>query len=946
MRFADSSQQLLLSETHLQFVEGRFSLFSVVQGRWTVCYYHYYYHYYYDVYIKSPLVEWCRAAPERGRPEFGVCLPHGTGSARYMVEVVPVVGPGVNLQSDVKLSITGTTGRQTKPITIATEASGTERRVTVDRADIGDPETVLVFLTGKGPWQCHRITIWKDFRYWLYDCSGTLDALHRDATYHMSGSKIYQAIIMTGNDEHAGTSGTIELTLIGTERQTTAKTLVHDVRPGTERKIRFRAADVGDVTALVLQNTAETDPWYCDFARIKTDDGRVFSFNVKRWIGTPFEKAIRVTLKPSKDTDTAAQDVDCHTRGSDFFSRVPKSLRLFKVRCPMNCQMSDFARVEGLSIHPSFSSICAAAVIDGVLSPSGGEVVVSVVGEIPHYKGAAVKEAGLHMPECTIFAELTFSDLPLLHCAFVEGRFSLFSVVQGRWTVCYYHYYYHYYYDVYIKSPLVGDVTALVLQNTAETDPWYCDFARIKTDDGRVFSFNVKRWIGTPFEKAIRVTLKPSKDTDTAAQDVDCHTRGSDFFSRLMWRLLSICSKQGEFTVFTLDSARKACHDLGYLHGMYLEDGCTNVCAGKGYPVSVAGVMCLGPERSLKDCTFEEPPSQCADHSLDVAIQCTNNPVAEPPLGSLRIVDESNSPSTTGIGRLQFYNNGWGSVCSDGWTPESELVACMQMGYSGLKHGGYSDEACASVNGVNYCGPEEEKIAVFNVGCTVLVSVATNLVKAQASKEEVETHEKQQQERHYAGRSALRERGRFYPSRQQQQHRCPAVEKRRPAVFVEAKRWTLRRPVDDGNKEQEEEECDTSTLSCVDKMSRSIVQVFEEYQKARVHFVQTIADLSSRAQNIETLYGAGVMSLLRPLLLDNVPSIQQTAALALGRLASHSEELAQEVVTQEILPQLAHSVAQQNRFYKRSAAFVIRAISKHSPELAQVCQEIHISVTS
>lgn len=35
---------------------------------------------------------------------------------------------------------------------------------------------------------------------------------------------------------------------------------------------------------------------------------------------------------------------------------------------------------------------------------------------------------------------------------------------------------------------------------------------------------------------------------------------------------------------------------LGYLHGMYLESGCNNVngqnvCAGKGYPVAVAGIM-------------------------------------------------------------------------------------------------------------------------------------------------------------------------------------------------------------------------------------------------------------------------------------------------------------------------------------------------------------------
>ena len=46
----------------------------------------------------------------------------------------------------------------------------------------------------------------------------------------------------------------------------------------------------------------------------------------------------------------------------------------------------------------------------------------------------------------------------------------------------------------------------------------------------------------------------------------------------------------------------------------------------------------------------------------------------------------------------------------------------------------------------------------------------------------------------------------------------------------------------------------------------------------------------------------GVMALLRPLLLDNVPSIQQSAALALGRLANYSDELAEAVVSNEILP--------------------------------------------
>mgnify|MGYP000886441875 FL=1 len=54
------------------------------------------------------------------------------------------------------------------------------------------------------------------------------------------------------------------------------------------------------------------------------------------------------------------------------------------------------------------------------------------------------------------------------------------------------------------------------------------------------------------------------------------------------------------------------------------------------------------------------------------------------------------------------------------------------------------------------------------------------------------------------------------------------------------------------------------------------------------------------------------MALLRPLLLDNVPSIQQSAALALGRLATHSDDLAEAIVSNQILPQLVYSLSEQN----------------------------------
>ena len=52
--------------------------------------------------------------------------------------------------------------------------------------------------------------------------------------------------------------------------------------------------------------------------------------------------------------------------------------------------------------------------------------------------------------------------------------------------------------------------------------------------------------------------------------------------------------------------------------------------------------------------------------------------------------------------------------------------------------------------------------------------------------------------------------------------------------------------------------------------------------------------------------------LLSVLECAQVPSIQQSAALALGRLANHSDDLAEDVVANEILPQLVYSLGEQN----------------------------------
>lgn len=88
--------------------------------------------------------------------------------------------------------------------------------------------------------------------------------------------------------------------------------------------------------------------------------------------------------------------------------------------------------------------------------------------------------------------------------------------------------------------------------------------------------------------------------------------------------------------------------------------------------------------------------------------------------------------------------------------------------------------------------------------------------------------------------------------------------------------------------------------------------VFYQYQKARLLFVQSVTDLSSKSSNIDCLEAADVINLLCPLLADIVPSIQHMAAIALGKLANHNIKLAQAILKGNILSQLLKNIDKQN----------------------------------
>ena len=112
-------------------------------------------------------------------------------------------------------------------------------------------------------------------------------------------------------------------------------------------------------------------------------------------------------------------------------------------------------------------------------------------------------------------------------------------------------------------------------------------------------------------------------------------------------------------------------------------------------------------------------------------------------------------------------------------------------------------------------------------------------------------------------------------------------------------------------------------------MSRAVIQPFEEYQRARVIFVQTVAALAGGKdnRNVELLKRLDAIRLLGPLLTDPVISIKQYAALAIGTLAGADDH---------ILNLILKSLETSNRFYKKTACRLLGKLSKWKSLAAKV----------
>ncbi|CDU85206.1 LCCL domain-containing protein [Plasmodium yoelii] len=594
--------------------------------------------------------EWCKAKFEYGMSDYAECQKEGDNLTKYMIEIIPAKANNINLYCDVSIVLSNSQGINTKEINIGSEKEGLFRKIYSVRKDIDNPEYVHVKLDSKinnnRSWKCKKIKIWKDYKYWTFDCIGILNEEKREATYFLSGNKLYTAYVQTGKDIEAGTTGIIDIILLGNNNKRSNTKMLHEgFISGGLKKIKFQASDVGNLENIILINNSYNDPWYCDFIKIKSDDSKIYVFNVKSWIGYPYNNKIKININ-TNNIDGNAKDIDCHIRANDLIDTtkslnnnfvLQNKVHIFKVRCPQNCHSSEFSIIEGTSIHPASTSICAAAIYDGSLTESGGEIIVTITKGLNYYYAM----------------DQTYNNLKAI-------EFSTKGDESDKNNFSFYTY--------HLTS--IDDIKSNI---------------RIVDSFGKLSSLG---------RLEIRVNNK--------------------------WG--AVCKKGPNFA-FSEDAAKRACKDLGFPNGIYIKENCSNIneqnyCAGYKYPFNASGIMCSGNEQNLLSCNTDDP-SYCIDHHDDVIIQCINqlgNDSIEN--GTIRLLDSTGSPTSNGIGRLQIYYNGvFGSICSEGWTKETEKIACLELGYHNVKANGFSQHLCNDIAGENLCGHDTERINATNFRC-------------------------------------------------------------------------------------------------------------------------------------------------------------------------------------------------------------------------------------
>lgn len=181
-------------------------------------------------------------------------------------------------------------------------------------------------------------------------------------------------------------------------------------------------------------------------------------------------------------------------------------------------------------------------------------------------------------------------------------------------------------------------------------------------------------------------------------------------------------------------AAKVICRQIGYKEGKFLnpheskgKNFCmnyegVNYCGVQYSPILYSHLNCQGNEESISDCYRKMADKSFCTHQYDALIECGNMDTEQYvsfDANTVRLIDASNNPTSTGIGRLEILKGSWGTVCNTKFTKKSAQVICKQMGYLDGNMLGQADSStmCNNVLGVNLCGDFLQDIKLTEVQC-------------------------------------------------------------------------------------------------------------------------------------------------------------------------------------------------------------------------------------
>jgi hypothetical protein len=168
--------------------------------------------------------------------------------------------------------------------------------------------------------------------------------------------------------------------------------------------------------------------------------------------------------------------------------------------------------------------------------------------------------------------------------------------------------------------------------------------------------------------------------------------------------LLQVKTSSGFGSVCGLNdkAADVVCRMIGHDFGVIPLGPCGNyggvdMCGAAGSQVAMKDLRCNDDAIDLSGCEWSLADSVCSDHQADSIVFCGND-LPDVGSGMLRLMASDGAPSIDGRGRLEMQQNGmWLTVCSDGFTQGAAVVACKEMGFSGV-HSPSLSLQCASEN--------------------------------------------------------------------------------------------------------------------------------------------------------------------------------------------------------------------------------------------------------